>query len=114
MEWALAGIALAGFGFAAAAIALAIRNGALVAEKGKLRADLEGKTLALEALVESSRSRADELAAVAESRNERIAALYDDLQTCGDPESRARIAVDGIRLMLPTFEAEDPTDSGAQ
>lgn len=114
MEWALAGIALAGFGFAATAIALAIQNGALRAERGKLDAALEGKTFALETLVESSRARADELAAVIEVRDERISALYAELESCGDDESRTRIAVDGIRLMLPTFEAEDAGDSGAQ
>lgn len=113
MGWEFAAvtvIALAGFGFAATAVALGIKVGKQLAAAGELKVEL-GKA---NDSVDKSDVRIGELEQIIESRGERISSLYDELSTCGDAESRARVAVDGIKLMLPTWEDDyDATGGGA-
>jgi hypothetical protein len=94
----------------AAAIALALRTGQLKAEAGALTIERDAALAAVKvAHGESLKYRR-----LIADQAKRLRSARDELETCGDPKVRGRLAVAGIRGLLQALPETDnaPADPG--
>jgi hypothetical protein len=92
----------------AAAIALALRNGQLTGERGARTIERDAALAAVKvATAESLNYRR-----LISDQAKRLRSARDELETCGDPKVRGRLAVDGIRSLLQALPKTNnpPTD----
>jgi hypothetical protein len=106
MIWAVLALSLASLGFAGTAVALAVRSGKLKSDRDGFELELGGALKGLQL----SQDRVEELAKALAGRGKELQSLRDELETCGDPSARARLAVDGIARLLSAPEADQDAD----
>lgn len=117
MIYALIGIAAGALGFAATAVALALRNGGLKSKLAKRRADNELLTVHNATLVEGLHKLRQEVQGTILARDREVAALRRRLTEMrthlaklpDTPVNRDAVLAELDRLLLPEDEA-DPSD----